>query len=252
MSAKLITAILGRYNIDFIFEDKFGVLTRRAPSDNIEYILETGNSCDAAPLMAALHAHGRFGTCFDVGANIGIVSAFLSSRSQAVYAFEPEPTNILRLRDTIKLNRCNNVTVCEMGVSKSSGQETLYVLDSYGHHSLGRVQTSRITRSIEIPITTIDEYCSRNHIPYIDLLKVDVEGFEQEVLEGASQMLAAKRIGLIAFEIARVPLASLGKSAETIFGILAANDYVVESLDGSPPPNTNLVEHCDLLAKPRR
>lgn len=51
--------------------------------------------------------------------------------------------------------------------------------------------------TIDIPLTTVDEFCKENNIHEIDILKIDVQGAELKVLEGSKNMLANKKIKLI-------------------------------------------------------
>ena len=51
-----------------------------------------------------------------------------------------------------------------------------------------------------IKLTTLDEYCVKNNIDWIDYLKMDVEGHEHDVLLGSKNMLESKKIGIIQYE----------------------------------------------------
>ena len=254
IEALFLRRIFRAHAIDFIFRDRLGVLTKRDLNDNIEYLLQTGDSCDAAPLMTALKTRfGRFETAFDVGANIGIVSAFLSKQADTVHAFEPEPRNIQRFEENMTLNACRNVKLHKLAISDREATMELFLLESYGHHSLGRVATSKIVGSIPVPVITIDKFCRENGISYIDFLKVDVEGFEKEVFEGAKEMLSGHKIGLVAFEVSQVPLASLNKNSGEIFEKLIRYGYSIQSLDGKRTFDLydDIGPHADLLALPR-
>jgi hypothetical protein len=54
---------------------------------------------------------------------------------------------------------------------------------------------------IKVKVKTIDDYCKKKKIKKINLLKIDTQGFEDKVLEGAKQMLASNRIEIIELEL---------------------------------------------------
>jgi hypothetical protein len=62
--------------------------------------------------------------------------------------------------------------------------------------------------SIDVEIVTVDEYCDANGIERIDLLKMDVEGFEVVVLRGSQRMLSERRVAIVQFEFNEMNLAS--------------------------------------------
>jgi Methyltransferase FkbM domain len=88
----------------------------------------------------------------------------------------------------------------------------------------------------------------------IDFLKIDVEGFELEVLKGGSQLLASKKISAILFEANRPVLKSIGKTAAPIYDLLRSYSYDVTDLDGRSvgASEVNQCEFGDFLARPSR
>ena len=119
----------------------------------------------------------------DVGANVGEVSITLSQRAGAegqVYSFEPNPRIYRYLLGNLTLNGCRNVTATNAAVGASPG--TLRMSDGK-HDDMNRVLDDG---AIEVPSTTVDTAVPARAIA---LLKVDVEGTELRVLEGARQTL---------------------------------------------------------------
>jgi hypothetical protein len=86
------------------------------------------------------------------------------------------------------------------------------------------VAVSRSTR-VEVPCTTLDEFCGAQGIARIHFLKVDVEGYERDVFRGAARLLAARKIDFIGFEISQIPLQGAGRTAREVFETLAATGY---------------------------
>jgi FkbM family methyltransferase len=122
----------------------------------------------------------------DVGANIGHLALTASARVGAqgvVYAIEPHPRTFKYLMANVELNRAQNVKALNTAVGHTIGQ----VLFS---DSRSDDQNSVVVNrpGIEVPITRLDDLAIAEDL--IALLKVDVEGFEKPVLEGASAVLA--------------------------------------------------------------
>ena len=127
-------------------------------------------------------------TVFDVGGFNGHLTWFFAQSARRVYAFEPNPTNYIQVLETVVLNRLSNVQVINAAVGAERGTATM--LASPGLDATGsldpRIAAARreppraVCRAFEVPVVTIDDI-SRNAAP--DFIKIDVEGFEVEVLD---------------------------------------------------------------------
>jgi FkbM family methyltransferase len=143
---------------------------------------------------------------FDVGANSGIYSlAALASQPNAiVHAFEPTPEIAARLLQTAQLNDLDNLIVHEVAVMRSNGNAILrryrgdsgtnegmnYICGETGEPGEERVQT-----------ICLDDFCREHRIRHIDLLKLDVQGNEYSVLQGAEGLIKLARVGTIFMEL---------------------------------------------------
>jgi len=218
--------ILKKYNIDFYFRDNLDIITKRRLSDNFVNMFRKGDSCDAAPFMHSLDPKlENLDVGIDVGANIGITTVWLARKCKEVYAFEPEDMNINRMEETLRYNCVSNVKLIKSAVTNRIGEGQLKILEGYGHHSLGEVTTSRKVGEKTVSLTTLDKFCETEDIKRIDVLKIDVEGFEEEVLEGAKNLLQKGAINLIIFELSEIPLQSLGKNPKVVCEILTNYGY---------------------------
>lgn len=117
----------------------------------------------------------------------------MSKNCEKVYAFEPEIENIERFNENMLANNIVNVELIQKAVSDSQGEMKLNVLESYGHHSLGKVSTSKQVGIQAVSVVTLDMFCTSTNIDEIDFLKVDVEGFEMEVFKGAINLFENKK-----------------------------------------------------------
>jgi FkbM family methyltransferase len=169
---------------------------------------------------------------FDVGANDGVWSAaVLRLNPRAVlHAFEPQETlaqGIASRLPQVKVNRA------ALGESPGTLQ-----LHDYADHP-GSQHASLVpgvidqmhggtVRSTDVPVLTLDGYCAEHAIAAIDLLKVDVEGYELQVLRGARQMLAEGRVRSIQFEVTHLNV--LGRVFIEDFFTLLGDQYALYRL----------------------
>jgi FkbM family methyltransferase len=192
------------------------------------------------------------GVVFDVVGFRGVTSQWFSRSARQVFTFEPMPENADSIRTVLKVRGIKNISLHDAALSENIGTRDFHIFENKGHNSLGRVNTSQHIKTIQVPTTTLDEFTSKNQIDRIDFLKIDVEGFELEVLEGASRLLASKKIRAILFEANRPVLKSIGKTAAPIYDLLRSYAYSVTDLDGRSV-SVSEVDQCefgDFLARP--
>lgn len=130
---------------------------------------------------------------FDVGAHTGEFLAHARSGS-VIHAFEPcqRSFDLLSQKFTqVKLNKCALSDVCGTG--------TLFC-DAPGSQLASLTERPGFTQSEPVQLETLDRYCGANSITQIDLLKLDVEGHELKVMEGATELFARSAIHRILFE----------------------------------------------------
>ncbi len=134
------------------------------------------------------------GTFFDIGANIGSYALVASEQERArVFAFEPHPVTARLLSDNIRLNRRGNVTVCPVAVGQEDG--VVRLTDRAGS-SVNHSVTGDSSHTVEVPCRRAETVC-REHGVFPQYVKVDVEGFEFEVLMGFGPFLSHVKLLLI-------------------------------------------------------
>lgn len=135
----------------------------------------------------------------DIGANVGLYSVIaskLTGDSGQVYCFEPEPSNYELLLKNMRLNKCKNMITEPIAVGDKSGGALLYKESgSIGTHSL-IPKTYEGQQTIEVNVVSLDKYFKNRK--RIDVMKLDVEGFELNVLNGAKDTL--KKVKVLFFE----------------------------------------------------
>jgi FkbM family methyltransferase len=133
----------------------------------------------------------------DVGANVGVFTLLAATTFRSVYAFEPLPSVAELLRRNVRDAR--NVEVFPFALSNKGGEATLreHAVGSGGSTllpidaSAARLTRKRNWRSFRVPVRRLDEVLPAGCA--VDLLKIDVEGHECEVIEGARALIAARR-----------------------------------------------------------
>ena len=168
---------------------------------------------------------------FDVGANIGDYSVKLAEilKDKAIiYSFEPSPAAFKKLQVAVAAYK--NVTINNFGLSDSTKILQLYSnFESSGLASLYQRKLDHYNTQMnvteEINLSTVDIYCEQNNITTIDFLKIDVEGHELSVLNGAKIIMEHRQINFIQFEFGGCNIDS--KTFFRDFYYLLKDNYII-------------------------
>lgn len=143
--------------------------------------------------------NSRSVVAYDIGASVGIFSSCLAKIPQitAVHAFEPIPGSFKTLVE--RMQRYPQVTCHNVALGDVNQQQQMWVmdqaLDSSSFLPIGNLQQQEFTGSLEahaeyLPIVRLDDYIREHHLPPPDLVKIDVQGFEDRVLRGGEETMA--------------------------------------------------------------
>jgi FkbM family methyltransferase len=192
-------------------------------------------------------------TVFDIGANEGFLTLLLQRLVGAdghVVAFEPSPRNVRRLRRNLRLNGVESVTVQAVAVSDRSGRDRLWLTRYGGGPSLvsSDVRPPDAIRATSVTVRRLDDLVGDVVMPPA-LVKIDVEGAEEQVLRGMDRVLRHHRpVVLVEVDGPSGP-AHLGRWAH-VDAMLGAHDYATEHLEPAYPSLGNwAVGHT--LGRPR-
>lgn len=182
---------------------------------------------------------------FDVGANIGeltlLFSRFVGNRGQ-VHSFEANTKNFKQLEVVSKSATHKNVILNHLALAEKEGFVDLHLYDdehsswsSLADRPFEKYGIQVKTMGIEkVPGTTIDAYCEKEKIPYINILKIDVEGAEYQVLLGARRMLEGKRILCCIFEFGQTTF-DMGNDPSQLEAYLKGLGYRIRNVvKGNP------------------
>jgi FkbM family methyltransferase len=131
---------------------------------------------------------------FDVGANIGAAAVYFAARypEAKVYCFEPLPENIELLRKNVAPFG-DRVTVIPVGLGETPGSFTYRLSDDPANfgggtfHNVGCADGD----TVELPVTTLTDFCREQRIDKIDVMKIDTEGAEASIIAGTPPALLA-------------------------------------------------------------
>jgi FkbM family methyltransferase len=181
------------------------------------HITGTWDEDVASAIRARLNSNGVF---LDVGANIGFFSLLAASRGAKVIAIEPNP----RCQEALKANFARNGLEVELhGVAAGAadGTATLFVnqKDNVGAGTLTGPADGSV-KQYEVSLTTLDQIVANRSV---DLIKIDIEGFEVDALRGAARTLARKPA--VICEVSEYSLTKAGSSKDKLFELMRNHGY---------------------------
>lgn len=191
----------------------------------------------------------------DIGANIG-QTAFRMLQNQAnkglhpaVYAFEPYPKTFRKLEHNIALNQAKGIHAFNLGLGSEKG--TLHMTQHTPSNSGGFRMTTDTSNSVSVPVCSLDEFVSEQALSRIDFIKIDVEGFETEVLKGARQTIRSFR-PVIIFEYSVSNIRAQNGNIKETLDELLNNNYKIHTKEGLSDPEAilQLTYHTDLICIP--
>ena len=175
-------------NINFLMNKNNFQLREILRSDWEKVMLNLLNLCDKETLF------------LDIGANAGVISCLLAKKIKFGFAFEPVPSSFSRCVKNLNLNNFTNIIPLQIALSNKNDlilitnlDEALtnYVIDINTKEGAATAQRDGSVRTISV---TLDNFL----MPYIEkispknlLIKIDVEGYEEYVLEGANDLLSS-------------------------------------------------------------
>lgn len=183
---------------------------------------------------------------FDIGAHIGLVTLPMSravAPEGRVYAFEPAPANRSFLTRHLRLNDITNVTVIDRLIGDTVAESVPFFehRDASGMNTRAPVKDRQAYVETHRAQTTLDAFCRENELAP-QVIKIDVEGAELAVLEGARQLLSTCRPFLV---ISMHPhhLKALGRDPDELLQFAETLNYTVTDIAGNRVQEFQLDEY---------
>ena len=146
--------------------------------------------------LSSLDLSGRI--VYDIGAYRGITTIFFArgvGPDGRVISFEPNPHSNRRLREAVSLNGFSNVQVMDMAVGKEQSRTTM----AFKRTEMARASVeldrkevllrSKGAEAIEVEVDALDSIIKQHSLPRPDFVKIDVEGLDEQVLEGMTSTM---------------------------------------------------------------
>jgi FkbM family methyltransferase len=199
----------------------------------------------------------RVQTIFDIGANVGKVTAKYSSLfpESTIYSFKSFPESFQKLHRRFEGNSL--VKPIQFAVSNKAGKKKFYVNQNSATNSLLPTTDSaeywvdpneiKNITTIEVPVTTIDDFCRQESIDEIQILKMDIQGGELMALEGATEKLSQGSILLIYTEILFVPIYEGEAFFYEICNLLSGYGYTLFNMYNFYHARNGQIKWCDAI-----
>jgi FkbM family methyltransferase len=150
---------------------------------------------------------------WDVGSNIGLYSLVASKNSKArVVAFEPHPFTFKLLNRQIEINNRKNINAVNLGLSELDGDVRFSNVDGSSTNSIV-IDEANLSSTIIVPVVQADNFID-GEVPHI--VKIDVEGFEKEVLLGFQQRMNEVKLMIV----------EVSKNEPSVYAIFEKNGFV--------------------------
>lgn len=167
----------------------------------------------------------------DVGAYMGYYSLLagkLIGDKGKVFSFEPSPVHFDSLNKNILRNKLDNIKTFNLAVSNKKGVVSFYEAGS-GSSLIKKEAETHIGRKIKpirVKAVTLNDFTKKEKIKHIDFIKIDVEGWDLQVLKGASDLLKVKDAPDVMVEVFDTVLKRGGFSANEVLAYMKSFDYI--------------------------
>jgi FkbM family methyltransferase len=175
-------------------------------------------------------------TFVDAGANDGLFTLFAAHRvgpTGQVWAFEPSPREFVRLRRNVRLNGIGNARTFPLALADAEGQAEMKIADDEhsGQNTLGDfAYPIGLAGRERVATKRLDDLVQQECLRPVDIIKLDVEGGELSVLNGATSVLSKQR-PLLLLEVNENALRLQGTTGAALVEFLRAHDYKIVGFD---------------------
>jgi FkbM family methyltransferase len=163
---------------------------------------------------------------YDIGAHVGLYSLLVAKckiRPKFVYSWEPEPFNFKRLNENIELNKINNARAFQVALGNENNMLKLYT-KAEEPGSLTPSLIGEFSFSRRVKVVRGDDFVSEKNLYLPSIIKIDVEGYEYNVLKGFRETISKAR-PIIFLEIHPSFLEKMGSSEKEVLDFFHNLNY---------------------------
>jgi len=191
--------IVRKYTENLSYTVRWGIARGMKRKGGLQFIPQITKLRPEEHHLMNLDLKGK--TVYDIGGFEGIFTLFFSRATGSaghVVTFEPNPINQKKIEDNIALNNISNTRLMKVGLG--SKRDTLVLLVPEGERESGTVNNqaqarygTSAHREFQVVVDSLDALIEQESLPVPDFIKIDIEGFENEALRGASRLLSSKK-----------------------------------------------------------
>ncbi|WP_018341620.1 FkbM family methyltransferase [Cytophaga aurantiaca] len=196
-------------------------------------------------------------TIFDVGAHHGQTALAYTKLfdTPQIFSFEPFGESYTALTNTVK--PFGNIKTFNTALSNITGEVEFHSNQSSATNSIlpthkegaavWDVDLLDTIHKIKVPVTTVDAFIASNNISHVDVLKIDTQGTEYLVIEGALQSIKAGKIKMIYMEILTLPTYENQKKFDEILLLLRTNGFELHNIYNTSLTKNGVLRQVDAL-----
>lgn len=185
-------------DVSFLFDDTFKI--RLCPDEGVSRLTFYFGTSEP-DLFSFYDAFCRNGmVVIDAGANIGLHTLFIAKRIAPlgkIFSIEASPKNFNRLMENVEGCALKNARCYPLALGDTRGQA--FIKEDVGDSSRSRI--SKHNSGVVVDMTCLDEFCEKESIDRVDLMKLDVEGFELRVLRGGESLFSRGACRVLQIEL---------------------------------------------------
>ena len=223
-------------------------------SDYMDWLLYFHSDTDSsAPVLEYVN---KDNVILDIGGNIGQTALFMAEktgRNGRVVSFEPFPETYRRFLTNLKLNPgIQNLTVENIALGNSRDKLKMSATTE-GNSGQTRIANPSEPGNnlVDVEVMPLSEYLKTRPLQKIDLIKIDVEGFEYNVLKGATDVIRSYQPVLF-IELSDKNLQQQGSSVTQVVNLLSEMSYSVMDINSGEIIGETIPGHTDVICFPAK
>jgi len=184
---------------------------------------------------------------YDIGANIGLYSLYLGKKLNGkchIYAFEPEALNLAKLNINIHMNKLSRCIKAYSIALSSKNKISEFYINHFGYgeaaHQFGIPLLDTAPEHVEGSVgLTVDSLVYDYNLPCPNHLKIDVDGLEQDVVEGGKRVISNPAVRSVLVEVDKSP--EVSSRRQWLLDFFSSHGFKLAPYEDSRNKTENLV-----------